>query len=114
MRGDPNMALHLSTARKQESIDIRGGMYQSLLDYYLEAWTAFWGQRFRCSYSSPDRDENDERQNKARRSTDPALAARTETGSPQEEGVSGATSPGSQRPKARRPPRASRRARTKE
>ena len=36
--GDANMALFRATGRKQESMDIRGGMYQSLLDYFLEAW----------------------------------------------------------------------------
>ena len=32
------MALYRATGRKQESMDIRGGMYQSLWDYFLEAW----------------------------------------------------------------------------
>ena len=36
--GDANMALYRATGRKQESMDIRGGMYQSLWDYFLEAW----------------------------------------------------------------------------
>ena len=36
--GDANMALYRATGRKQESVDSRGGMYQSLLDYFLEAW----------------------------------------------------------------------------
>ena len=36
--GDANMALYRSTGRKQESMVIRGGMYQSLWDYFLEAW----------------------------------------------------------------------------
>ena len=33
------MALYRAAGRNQESIDIRGGMYQSALDYFLEAWT---------------------------------------------------------------------------
>ena len=37
--GDPNMALSGAMGHKQESMDIRGGMYQSLLDYYLDAWS---------------------------------------------------------------------------
>ena len=36
--GDANMALYRATGRKQESMDIRGGMYQGLWDYFLEAW----------------------------------------------------------------------------
>ena len=36
--GDANMTLYRATGRKQESMDIRGGMYQSLWDYFLEAW----------------------------------------------------------------------------
>ena len=32
--GDPNMALYRAMGRKQESMDIRGGMYHSLLDYW--------------------------------------------------------------------------------
>eukprot|EP00439_Symbiodinium_sp_Y106_P049039 s5925_g6.t1 len=34
--GDANMALYRAMGSKQESMDIRGGMYQSLLDYLLE------------------------------------------------------------------------------
>ena len=30
--GDPNMALYRSMGRKQESMDIRGGMYRNLRD----------------------------------------------------------------------------------
>ena len=33
LAGDPNMALDRATARKEESMDIRGGMYQSIIDY---------------------------------------------------------------------------------
>eukprot|EP00439_Symbiodinium_sp_Y106_P042730 s1019_g5.t1 len=36
--GDANMAMYRATGRKQESVDIRGSMYQTLLDYFLEAW----------------------------------------------------------------------------
>ena len=36
--GDANMALYRAMGSKQESMDIRGGMYQSLLDYLLEAY----------------------------------------------------------------------------
>ena len=36
--GDANMALYRATGRKQGCMDIRGGMYQSLWDYFLEAW----------------------------------------------------------------------------
>ena len=32
------MALYRATGRKQESVDIRGGMYQTTLNYFLEAW----------------------------------------------------------------------------
>ena len=37
--GDANMALYRAMGSKQESMDIRGGMYQSLLDYLLEAYS---------------------------------------------------------------------------
>ena len=37
--GDANMALYRAVGSKQESMDIRGGMYQSLLDYLLEAYS---------------------------------------------------------------------------
>eukprot|EP00439_Symbiodinium_sp_Y106_P058187 s3030_g8.t1 len=37
--GDANMALYRAMGSKQESVDIRGGMYQSLLDYLLEAYS---------------------------------------------------------------------------
>ena len=33
------MALYRAMGSKQESMDIRGGMYQSLLDYLLEAYS---------------------------------------------------------------------------
>ena len=39
--GDANMAAYRATGRtgrKQESVDIRGGMYQGLWDCFLEAW----------------------------------------------------------------------------
>ena len=36
--GDANMAMYRATGGKQESVDIRGSMYQTLLDYFLEAW----------------------------------------------------------------------------
>ena len=36
--GDANMAMYRATGRNQESMDIRGSMYQTLLDYFLEAW----------------------------------------------------------------------------
>ena len=36
--GDANMAMYRATGRKQESVHIRGSMYQTLLDYFLEAW----------------------------------------------------------------------------
>eukprot|EP00439_Symbiodinium_sp_Y106_P064851 s2502_g10.t1 len=36
--GDANIALYRATGRKQESMDIRGEMYRSLLDDFLEAW----------------------------------------------------------------------------
>ena len=35
--GAANMALYRATGRKQGSMDIRGGMYQSLWDNFLEA-----------------------------------------------------------------------------
>ena len=38
--GDPNMALYRASGSRQQSMDIKGGMYQSLLDYMLEAWLA--------------------------------------------------------------------------
>eukprot|EP00439_Symbiodinium_sp_Y106_P027882 s9383_g3.t1 len=37
--GDANMALYRAMGSKQESMDIRGGMYQSLLDYLLEIYS---------------------------------------------------------------------------
>ena len=37
--GDANVALYRAMGSKQESMDIRGGMYQSLLDYLLEAYS---------------------------------------------------------------------------
>ena len=37
--GDANVALYRAAGRNQESIDIRGGMYQSTLDYFVEALT---------------------------------------------------------------------------
>ena len=39
--GDANRAMYRATGRKQESVDIRGSMYQSLLDYFLEACLCF-------------------------------------------------------------------------
>ena len=36
--GDAYMAMYRATGRNQESMDIRGSMYQTLLDYFLEAW----------------------------------------------------------------------------
>ena len=46
--GDANMALFRATGRKQESMDIRGGMYQRLLDYFLEAWAKAPQSRHLC------------------------------------------------------------------
>ena len=37
--GDANMALYRAMGSKQESMDIRGGMNQSLLDYLLETYS---------------------------------------------------------------------------
>ena len=37
---DPNMRLYRYSDTRQESMDIKGGMYQSTLSYFLEAWTA--------------------------------------------------------------------------
>ncbi|CAE7751515.1 unnamed protein product [Symbiodinium sp. KB8] len=36
--GDPNMGLYRYSGTRQESMDIKGGMYQSVLTYFLEAW----------------------------------------------------------------------------
>ena len=36
--GDPNMALYRYSGTRQGSTDIRGGMYQSILTYFLDAW----------------------------------------------------------------------------
>ena len=36
--GDPNMDLYRYSGTRQESMDIKGGMYQSILNYFLEAW----------------------------------------------------------------------------
>ena len=36
--GDANMALYRAGGRKQESMDIKGGMYMNILDYFIEAW----------------------------------------------------------------------------
>ena len=36
--GDPDMGLHRYSGTRQESMDIKGGMYQSTLNYFLEAW----------------------------------------------------------------------------
>ena len=39
LAGDVNMTLYRATGRKQVSMDIRGGMYQPILDYFAEAWS---------------------------------------------------------------------------
>ena len=44
--GDANMATYRAWGRKQGSADIKGGISQSLLDYFLEAWS-------RCSKVVP-------------------------------------------------------------
>ena len=36
--GDPNMALYRYSGTKQGSMDIQGGMYQSIITYFLEGW----------------------------------------------------------------------------
>ena len=36
--GDPNMALYRYSGTKQGSMDIQGGMYQSILTYFLDGW----------------------------------------------------------------------------
>ena len=36
--GDPNMALYRYSGTRQGSMDIQGGMYQSVLTYFLDAW----------------------------------------------------------------------------
>ena len=36
--GDPNMALYRYSGTKQGSMDIQGGMYQSIISYFLEGW----------------------------------------------------------------------------
>ena len=36
--GDPNMALYRYSGTKQGSMDIQGGMYQSVLTYFLDGW----------------------------------------------------------------------------
>ena len=36
--GDPNMALYRYSGTRQGSMDIKGGMYQSILTYFLDAW----------------------------------------------------------------------------
>lgn len=36
--GDPNMALYRFSGTKQGSMDIQGGMYQSIISYFLEGW----------------------------------------------------------------------------
>ena len=36
--GDPNMALYRYSGTKQGSMDIQGGMYQSIITYFLDGW----------------------------------------------------------------------------
>ena len=36
--GDPNMALYRFSGTRQGSMDIQGGMYQSILTYFLDGW----------------------------------------------------------------------------
>ena len=36
--GDPNKGLYRYSGTRQESMDINGGMYQSVLTYFLDAW----------------------------------------------------------------------------
>ena len=36
--GDPNMALYRYSGTKQGSMDIQGGMYQSIITYLLDGW----------------------------------------------------------------------------
>ena len=38
--GDANMASYRAMGRKQESMDLKGGMYVSLLHFCIEAWSS--------------------------------------------------------------------------